>query len=83
MPAGGDPPLAELTGVQKAPRHEVAGGLARPGSGLYGDLIRAPTLVVNVAQGGRDLRMDPQATSRAYDGHLRAGSECANWHSAH
>jgi len=52
-------------------------------SGRYGDLIRAPTLVVNVTQGGWDLRMDAEATPRAHDGDLSAGSECANGHLAH
>src|ERR1700756_5982876 len=55
----------------------------RQGSGRYGDLIRAPTLVVNVAQGGWDLRMDVETMPRAYDGDLSTGSECANGHSAH
>ena len=55
----------------------------RLGSGRYGDLIRALSLVVNVMQGGWDLWMDVQATSRTYDGHLRASSECVNGHSAH
>ena len=37
----------------------------RLGSGRYGDLIRAPSSVVNVTQGGWDLRMGAQATPRA------------------
>jgi hypothetical protein len=74
---------AELTGVQKAPRHEVAEVWHRQGSGRYGDLIRVPTLVVNVAQGGWELRMDVQTMPRAHDGHLSTGSECGNGHSAH
>jgi len=55
----------------------------RLGSGRYGDLLRAATSVVNVTQGGWDLRMDVQATPGAYDGHLSAGPECSNGHSAH
>jgi hypothetical protein len=53
----------------------------RLGSGRYGDLIRPPTLVVNVTQGGWDLRMDVQTMPRAHDGHLSPGLECANGHS--
>jgi len=37
----------------------------RLGSGRYGDLMRAPSSVVNVTQGGWDLRMGAQATPRA------------------
>ena len=55
----------------------------RQGSGRYGDLIRAPTLLVNVTQGGWDLRMDVQTMPRAHDGHRSAGSECANGHLAY
>src|SRR5271166_5363606 len=45
-PASGGAPLAPAAGVQKAPRHEVAGSLGRVGSQRYGDLIFASIMTV-------------------------------------
>jgi hypothetical protein len=49
-------PLAPAAGVQKAPRHEVAGVWGRVGSQRYGDLIFAPimTVAAQLAPGGLD-----------------------------
>jgi hypothetical protein len=55
----------------------------RPGSESYGDLMPASTSLMEVTQARCDLRMGAQATSRAYNGHLSAGSERTNAHSAH
>ena len=39
----------EAAGVQKAPRHEVAGSLALAGGEYYGDLISAPAMMVDAS----------------------------------
>ena len=49
-------PHAHLSGVQKAPRHEVAGSRRRPGSECYGDLMLAPISMIDVMPAGFDLR---------------------------
>jgi len=46
-PANEEAPQADLTGVQKAPRHEVTGVGPWPGSERYGDLILAPISMMN------------------------------------
>src|SRR6516162_7917141 len=45
---------AQLTGVQKAPRHEVAGSWAPAGQRRYGDLMSATTLMVGATLPGSD-----------------------------
>src|SRR5208337_812115 len=52
-PASGGAPLAPAAGVQKAPRHEVAGSLGRVGSQRYGDLIFASIMTVGAKLFGR------------------------------
>jgi hypothetical protein len=49
-----DTPHAQRAGVQKAPRHEVAGSWAVACSERYGDLMLAPSL-----DGGRDANTTP------------------------
>jgi hypothetical protein len=46
---------AELAGVQKAPRHEVAGSWARTGQRAYEDLMRAPSSMIGVVLTEFDL----------------------------
>jgi hypothetical protein len=48
---------AQLTGVQKAPRHEVAGSWAPAGQRRYGDLMSATTLMVGATLPGSDRDM--------------------------
>ena len=50
-------PHAELTGVQKAPRHEVAGVEHRLSSERYGDLMPASGSMIDVTATGLDLRV--------------------------
>lgn len=56
-------PHAQLTGVQKAPRHEVAGSRRRPGSECYGDLMLAPSWMIEVTAAGFDLRLSAYGRS--------------------
>jgi hypothetical protein len=60
---------AQLTGVQKAPRHEVAGSWGRVGSERYGDLMSAPTLMW-VQRCQEATGMCGQARWGACNGHL-------------
>ena len=48
-------PLAPAAGVEKAPRHEVAGSLAPVGGEGYGDLIFAPAMMVGARLARGDL----------------------------
>src|SRR5258705_6153857 len=59
----------ELTGVQKAPRHEVAGSWALAGSECYGDLMLAPILMM----GGTPARCHLDVCT-----HARSG-ECSRY----
>jgi hypothetical protein len=63
-------PRAVATGVQKAPRHEVAGSLALAVGGRYGDLMAAPNWRVDVTPTGCGRQMSALARLEAYNRHL-------------
>ena len=48
-------PRAQAAGVEKAPRHEVAVGLAPGRADRYGDLIFAPVVKLGVIRAQGDL----------------------------
>jgi hypothetical protein len=50
----------------------------RLGSGRYGDLMSAPTSMVDATQAGCNLRIGSQARSGACNRHLGVCSECIN-----
>src|SRR5215813_13473364 len=51
-----EPPQAHLTGVQKAPRHEVAGSWALAGSECEVDLMPAPRSMVSATRVRGDVQ---------------------------
>src|SRR5262245_24305066 len=76
-------PHALRSGVQKAPRHEVAGSWAPAGSERYGDLMPALTSTVGATLAGCELHVCTQGRSEARDRHLGGGSERIHGRSAH
>jgi hypothetical protein len=74
---------AEGAGGRKAPRHEVAGSWVRLGSERYGDLMLAPTWMVEVTLAGCDLDVCRQARSGACNVHLGVRLERIDGRSAH
>src|SRR6516162_4499837 len=73
---------AQLTGVQKAPRQEVAGSWAPAGQRRYGDLLSATTLMVGATLPGSDRDVWTREVGGC-NGHLGKRSEGISGRSAH
>jgi hypothetical protein len=73
---------ADLAGVQKAPRHEVAGSWALAGSERYGDLMLAPISMMGGTPARRHLDVCTHARSGECNRHFGGRSERINGRSA-
>ena len=74
-------PRTQAAGVQKAPRHEVAGSLATLGRERYGDLIFAPAMMVDAMLAPDDLD-GCEGGLEACNGHLGGRVDRINGRSA-
>jgi hypothetical protein len=68
----------ELAGVQKAPRHEVAGSWALAGSECYGDLMLAPISMMGGTPARRDVHVRMQVSPGECNGRLGGHTEFVN-----
>ena len=82
-PATRDAPHAQLTGVQKAPRHEVAGSWALAGQRVLWGFNVAPILMIDVMPAGFDLRVCRNRRSVGPERHFGGCSERIDARSAH
>jgi hypothetical protein len=71
-------PRTQAAGVQKAPRREVAGGLAPGRADRYGDLIFAPVVKLGAMRPQGDLDGCAQGSEEECSGHLGGHAECSN-----
>ena len=76
-------PRALAAGVEKAPRHEVAGSWALAGGECYGDLMLTTTLMVGATLARGELHGCLQGRLRDGNGHLGGRLERINGQSAH
>src|SRR5712671_3378154 len=72
----------ELAGVQKAPRHEVAGSWALAGSECYGELMLAPISMMGGTPARRHLDVCADARLGERSRHFGGCSERVNGRSA-
>src|SRR3982074_3906692 len=77
-----DTPHAQRAGVQKAPRHEVAGSWALAGSECYGELMLAPISVMGGTPARRRLDVCTDARLGERRRHFGGCSERVNGRSA-
>jgi hypothetical protein len=75
-------PRTQAAGVQKAPRHEVAGGLAPGRADRYGDLIFAPVVKLGAMQAQGDLDGCAEGSLEECNGHPGGRVESINGRSA-
>jgi len=68
-------PQAQLTGVQKAPRHEVAGSWALAGRRALWGFMLAPISMIEVMPAGFDLRVCTDRRSAGSHRHFGGCSE--------
>jgi hypothetical protein len=80
LDADNDERLGRLrqAGVQKAPRHEVAGSWALAGSECYGDLMLAAVSIMGGTPVRRDVHVRVQVSPGECNGRLGGHTEFVN-----